>query len=171
MRRRSVPLACSFVSFSNSCTSSLLNQQRCQWEKSGSGAPLCPACHTAAAAGHHGCAHACQAPICTACSEARLDQRYCLNCLSVTASPSRCSALPAGSAGLAPVAYRFEPELHAVAFAAARPFGQETSLRVITAHAMRAILLAKATVASRAGRRRKTPTIQFPVALFHCSAR
>src|SRR4051794_32164057 len=52
-----------------------------RFEKSGSVAPLCPACHAVAAAGHHGCAHACQAPICTACSEARLDQRYCLDCL------------------------------------------------------------------------------------------
>jgi len=32
-------------------------------------APLCPACRAAAAAGHHGCAQACQAPISNACSK------------------------------------------------------------------------------------------------------
>ena len=31
-------------------------------------APLCPACRAALAAGHHGCALTCQAPICRACS-------------------------------------------------------------------------------------------------------
>jgi len=31
-------------------------------------APLCPACRATLAAGHHGCALTCQAPICRACS-------------------------------------------------------------------------------------------------------
>ena len=36
------------------------------WRKIRSVAPLCPACCAARAAGHHGCARKCQAPICLA---------------------------------------------------------------------------------------------------------
>jgi hypothetical protein len=44
-------------------------------------APLCPACHAALAAGHHGCARTCQAPICLGVLGARNRVRYCLKCL------------------------------------------------------------------------------------------
>jgi len=37
-----------------------------RWRKIRSVAPLCPACNAAFAAGHHGCARTCQAPICLA---------------------------------------------------------------------------------------------------------
>src|SRR5271168_3507582 len=47
---------------------------------------------------------------------------------------------------------------------------RKTSLRVINAHAMRAILFAKATVTSLTGRRSRIPLVQTPAALFQCGA-
>jgi hypothetical protein len=51
-----------------------------RWRKIRSVAPLCPTCSAAFAAGHHGCALTCQAPICLACSGQQDSKRYCLNC-------------------------------------------------------------------------------------------
>jgi hypothetical protein len=52
-----------------------------RWQRSGQSRPLCLAYDAAIAAGHHGCTHACQAPICFSVLNARNRVRYCLNCL------------------------------------------------------------------------------------------
>jgi hypothetical protein len=96
------------------------------WRKIRSVAPLCPACCAAFAAGHHGCSLTCQAPICLACSRHTTLNGIAWTVELTTAFPSRCSALPAGSAGFVPAACHPVGRRHAAACTAAAtpPFGR-----------------------------------------------
>ena len=65
-------------------------------------APLCPACDATFAAGHHGCAQACQAPICFGVLEARNRVRCRLNCCDHSFSHHAVKRFLTDQSGLRP---------------------------------------------------------------------
>jgi hypothetical protein len=134
--------------------------------------PLCLACLAARGAGHYGCAPTCQhqsrrhsqgTRASTVLPELFFTTAFPITLFGPFCRISRtCARRLSLFGGTSRDSSRREGDMS---------FSWSTSLSVINAQAMRAILFASATVTSLTGRHSKSHLVQIPGALFHCGAR